>query len=218
MARINFTQRQAGSQVATGTELDNALVQYHTATADPTVTDDSAAGFPVTTMWLNTVTNTMFLSVIDTPGAASWQKIGAISGAPGYAYAQNLAGTSIPDATYTQVPFATIVEDVDGVINGATGLATIPANWNGRLVQVTAGFIMGWATGTTKSIDIVYNGTKIASNRESYSASNGVLLTVSAPVIRVATGDTFTVEVYQNSGSAQPLTADARNFLSLLAV
>lgn len=44
------------------------------ATTDPTVSDDSAAGYEPMSRWINTTTNEIWLCVNATAGAANWQK------------------------------------------------------------------------------------------------------------------------------------------------
>jgi hypothetical protein len=48
---------------------------YHT-TADPTVNDDTAAGFRNNTLWINETSGAMFLLLDNTEGAADWLAVG----------------------------------------------------------------------------------------------------------------------------------------------
>lgn len=47
----------------------------HEATVDPGITDDAAAGYPAGSMWNNTANETTWRSMVDTEGAATWNRI-----------------------------------------------------------------------------------------------------------------------------------------------
>ncbi len=53
------------------------------ATADPTATDDSKAGYAVGSRWVNTVTDTEFVCVDATNGTAAWKETTAQAGGAG---------------------------------------------------------------------------------------------------------------------------------------
>lgn len=50
------------------------------AAVDPTVSDDSAAGYAVGSYWVNTTTDEAFICVDDTAGAAVWLSMTAMTG------------------------------------------------------------------------------------------------------------------------------------------
>lgn len=64
---LNTTTRLTDS--GTNTKLE---VRHHEATANPTVADDITRGYSVGTIWVNTSTNSVFVSTNSTTGAAVW--------------------------------------------------------------------------------------------------------------------------------------------------
>ena len=51
-------------------------VAHHRATVNPTVNDDALDGYEVGTIWINTATNTTYVSTNSATGAAVWQAVG----------------------------------------------------------------------------------------------------------------------------------------------
>ena len=47
----------------------------HTAIVNPAITDDSGDGYAIGQVWINTVTNTVFVATVVTIGAAIWKEI-----------------------------------------------------------------------------------------------------------------------------------------------
>jgi len=66
-----------------------------TATVDPSATDDSAAGYAVGSMWINTAANTTFICVDSTATTAIWNQI------DGSGLKSNLSATVPPSASAT---------------------------------------------------------------------------------------------------------------------
>lgn len=64
----------------TATKLET---NHHRATTNPTLNDDVADGFEVGTIWINTSSDTSYISVDHTLGAAVWQAMGGSSSGSG---------------------------------------------------------------------------------------------------------------------------------------
>lgn len=52
-----------------------SVPRIHTALVAPAITDDGAAGFPIGTLWVDTVLDNGFMSVDASAGAAVWKQI-----------------------------------------------------------------------------------------------------------------------------------------------
>ncbi len=63
----------AATEAAARSNLE--VPRVHTAAVAPAVTDDAAAGYPIGTVWIDTVLDDGYLSVDDSAGAAIWKKI-----------------------------------------------------------------------------------------------------------------------------------------------
>lgn len=55
----------------------NGLLNKYDATVDPTVTDDSVAGYAVGSHWVNTTSDAVFICADSSAGAAVWQNVSA---------------------------------------------------------------------------------------------------------------------------------------------
>lgn len=125
---------------------------------------------------------------------------------------QNTAGTSIANAAWTGVPFATTVQDTVSAFSTPTYTAKVSGTYQVKLVTV-------WAANTTgqRGQRIRKNGadTGIGSFMDATAALT--LGQSSSGDVALNAGDTITVEVYQNSGGALALSTatDVSNLLSI---
>lgn len=93
-AFINTTNTLADA--GTGTQLG---MSQHNAVVNPTVNDDSADGYLVGTIWVNTATSNVYIATSVTIGAAVWEQIDATGG----------VGSTDLDGAYTA--------DIDKILN-----------------------------------------------------------------------------------------------------
>jgi len=218
VARIDFAAKEAGGQTATGSELNNALVQFVTSTVDPTINDDDANGLPATTVWLNTTSGVYFISVDGTPGAAVWSPINDSRFCSVYAG----ASTTLTTATWTVIGFDTVAEESEStsMLTPGAGL-TIPASWNGRRVSGVAQLQIQANTGKSNQARARLSdasGTRtLAMVKDHRDGSNtNSILNLSLPPRTVATGDYYFLEGYQNSGgSIGTATGQSLTFMAL---
>lgn len=86
----------------------SAVLDNKTATSDPTVNDDSNAGYEVLSRWVNTTTNVIFGCADDSPGAAVWRQLTEIAENPATVSLDLADGILVRDASnnneYSVVP------------------------------------------------------------------------------------------------------------------
>jgi hypothetical protein len=63
------------ANTAAGARSSLEVPRIHTAAVAPAVTDDGAAGYPIGSLWVDTVLDNGFISVDDSSGAAIWKQI-----------------------------------------------------------------------------------------------------------------------------------------------
>lgn len=64
-----------GAITAAGARANLEVPRIHTAAVAPAVTDDGAAGYPVNSIWTDTVLKDAYISVDASTGAAVWKKV-----------------------------------------------------------------------------------------------------------------------------------------------
>lgn len=84
----------------------------------PTVNNDSSGGWIVGSHWVNTVTNTLYLSTVDTVGAAVWLAIASTTLSTGVFGADYQYEASLPRETTTSLTFQTKVSLTTPVLTG----------------------------------------------------------------------------------------------------
>ena len=86
-----------------------------TATSNPTITDDTVAGYAKGSLWLNTTTNRIYVCVSDTSSAAAWYEIAATNNA------NNIlpSGDGIVDLGAVGNRFADLLMAGDATIGGS---------------------------------------------------------------------------------------------------
>ncbi|RWG53332.1 MAG: hypothetical protein EOQ64_24210 [Mesorhizobium sp.] len=111
---------------------DLAFKNNFAAVADPAATDDSSEGYQVGSTWVNTATDTAFVCVDATAGAAIWTataQVGSTQGAPA---AHTVSGTLTPADLLTRI--ITIQQgagaaSVQQLPTGAALQAALPADF-----------------------------------------------------------------------------------------
>jgi len=63
------------ANTAAGARSSLEVPRIHTATVAPAITDDGAAGYPIGSVWVDTVLQNGYLSVDASTGAAVWKQI-----------------------------------------------------------------------------------------------------------------------------------------------
>lgn len=95
LADASFSGSFAGALRRTGAGAYAALKDNLAATANPTVTDDTAAGYAVGSRWCNVTGDTSWLCIDATNGAAIWQSDGVLNPVAGADFAGTYAGALI---------------------------------------------------------------------------------------------------------------------------
>lgn len=126
---------------------DGAWRPTRIASADPTVNDDIGAGYPALSTWINTVSGDIFMSSVDTVGAAEWGLIhtGITTGrANGYFANRTITMGTIPTTNTTTSQQANASIDV-------------PENFGSILSLKVWCIVSASAAGPFKDIDITLN-------------------------------------------------------------
>ena len=125
-----------------------------TATSNPTITDDTGAGYAVGSVWINTSTDRAFICLSNTSSAAVWHEFVAITG----------ANTIVPVATNTVDLGTTANRFKDLVLSGNATIAT----------NATIGGTLGVTGNTTLSGTLGVTGTLTASGNATVGGTLGV--------------------------------------------
>jgi hypothetical protein len=125
-----------------------------TATSNPTITDDTGAGYAVGSVWINTSTDRAFICLSNNSSAAVWHEFVAITG----------ANTIVPTATNT-VDIGTNANRFKNLL--LSGTATIATN-------ATVGGTLGVTGNTTLSGTLGVTGTLTASGNATVGGTLGV--------------------------------------------
>ena len=159
---------------------------FHSAAADPTVNDDSADGYILGTVWVNTSSDAVFVAVDITAGAAIWQEMEPVPGPrPKKATNANTQGSSnnymLVDRAWTDETVSTFVKQPD-VIRGFIIRTTPIAGTMTGTVTINGTDIFGAtiqeiitindAAGTTHKTDLAFaTVTNIVANQTDVTAS-----------------------------------------------
>mgnify|MGYP007071602692 CR=1 FL=1 len=124
------------------------------------------------------------------------------------------AGQSIPDNAYTIVNFNTVDFDPDGLVTtGSDWAFTAPVG--GRYaVTACAAFVAStaWAETEAGLLAIFVEGVNVSklARKDHYSSASTVVMTISgSDLVSLDAGERLDIRVYQNSGGALNLIADA---------
>lgn len=104
---VPLTSAQSQAKLSALNPID---IQHNfSATTDPTVGDDDTAGYSIGSRWINTTSETTFVCLDASSGAASWQLVVLASGNDTSAYfeAYDAAGGTAVGGTLTDLPLDT---------------------------------------------------------------------------------------------------------------
>lgn len=107
-------------------------VAHHEATVDPTVSNDRSGGLTVGTIWVNTATQTSYVSVNDGVGAAVWNRLDAGVGVTGekYLWVDLAGGIRTSATTGTVAGTNSPVIQFDGANNSVSRWSfSVPDDW-----------------------------------------------------------------------------------------
>lgn len=72
---LGLTSGGTGAVTAAAARTNLEVPRIHSAAVAPAVTDDGAAGYPVGSLWVDTVLDDGYMSVDASAGAAIWKKV-----------------------------------------------------------------------------------------------------------------------------------------------
>jgi hypothetical protein len=126
---------------------------------------------------------------------------------------QNTAGTSIPNNSFTNVPFTSQRDTVGGWDNANTYVTRVPGDYN---ISATVRFT---ANGTgDRGVRILFNGNVIAENYQRQGGGFGDTVTATAQPTLPA-GSLIVVQAFQTSGGALTLvTGVGANMLNIALI
>ena len=169
-----------------------------TATTNPTITDDTVAGYAKGSLWLNTTTNRIYVCVSDTSSAAAWYEIAATNSA------NNIlpSGDGVVDLGAVGNRFAGLLMAGDATIGGSITVTAASSFQNN--VDVTGDLDVDGSltveTNATITGDATLNGNTIIGN------ANTDTVAVNAQV---------STNIVPNSDDARDLGEAAKEFRNL---
>ena len=107
-------------------------VSHHEATINPTVNDDSADGYNIGTIWVNTSAQTSYICASDTVGAAVWNRLDAGTSGTGekYLWVDIAGGIRTSATTGTVASTNSPVIQFDGTNNSVSRWSfSVPDDW-----------------------------------------------------------------------------------------
>lgn len=197
--------------VAVGTQFGGLGANNSAATGIPvfaagvaTVTAATGTGAPVRATSPTLVTPTLGVATATSLTAATLTATGAAR-----VLATNTSGQSIPNGGSTTITGWTTTFDANSNFNAATGVFTAPLA-GFYLVTAQIGFNGTMAVGTSIIVPIQANGVPRASGSLIVSNATVTINFVQASaLVQLAVGQTITLQAFQNSGGAVPLTTGA---------
>lgn len=168
------------------------ITNNYTAIIDPTVTDDTAAGYEVGSQWVNNTTDSWFVCTDATNGAAVWQSVSAGGTSADLVSVDTSGFTGFLDATtdtsqkvFDKVDTLTDPLLFKGSITVAADFPTSAEVLNGWFYTILANVTDNDATKTNTgdsfvtNDEIAWNGTgwTVIGNAASITASNGLTRT-----------------------------------------
>ena len=169
-----------------------------TATSNPTITDDTVAGYAKGSLWLNTTTNRIYVCVSDTSSSAAWYEIAATNSA------NNIlpSGDGVVDLGVVGNRFADLLMAGDATIGGSITVTAASSFQNN--VDVTGDLDVDGSltvdTNATVTGDTTLNGNTIIGN------ANTDTVAVNAQV---------STNIVPNSDDARDLGEAAKEFRNL---
>ena len=169
-----------------------------TATSNPTITDDTVAGYAKGSLWLNTTTNRIYVCVSDTASAAAWYELAATN------TANNIlpSGDGVVDLGAVGNRFADLLMAGDATIGGS--------------ITVTAASSFSNNVDVTGALDVggdltVDSNTTVAGN----TTLNGNTTIGNANTDTVAVNAQVSTNIVPNSDDARDLGEAAKEFRNL---
>ena len=169
-----------------------------TATSNPTITDDTVAGYAKGSLWLNTTTNRIYVCVSDTASAAAWYELAATN------TANNIlpSGDGVVDLGAVGNRFADLLMAGDATIGGSITVTAASSFQNN--VDVTGDLDVDGSltvdTNATVTGDTTLNGSTTIGN------ANTDTVAVNAQV---------STNIVPNSDDARDLGEAAKEFRNL---
>ena len=169
-----------------------------TATSNPTITDDTVAGYAKGSLWLNTTTNRIYVCISDVSSAAAWYEIAATNSA------NNIlpSGDGVVDLGAVGNRFADLLMAGDATIGGSITVTAASSFQNN--VDVTGDLDVDGSltvdTDATVTGDATLNGNTIIGN------ANTDTVAVNAQV---------STNIVPNSDDARDLGEAAKEFRNL---
>jgi hypothetical protein len=137
-------------------------VTHHEATVNPTVTDDQSKGLKTGVIWVNTVTQTSYISVNDTVGAAVWNQLDAATSVTGdkYLWVDIAGGIRTSATTGTVASTNSPVIQFDGVnASNSRWSFPVPDDWQaGTNINVDVFWSPSDATAGNLVFSLIYAG------------------------------------------------------------
>lgn len=145
---------------------------------------------------------------------AVWEELASQTGNSVFVYAYSNDGKSIPNSTDTVVIYEVEDADTDAAYNNATGIFTVPVGEGGFYsAQCDSHFTTFDTTAATTIATMCLinsGGQNICHTTEAVTTSVDIFTQVKTTgVFELSAGDTLNCRLFQNSGVAQPLVANA---------
>ena len=173
------------------------------ATAAPGATDDSAAGYAVGSVWIDTTNDKAYVCLDATATAAVWTEITQAGGGGGSdisARVWDSALLSVANATWTTVTFNTEDYDTDTIHDTSTNSERLTATTAGKYIVVAFMMFDGNATGR-RAVRIRLNGTAKITQELPFNGTDSATGFIVLHFNLAAT-DYLDFQVYQTSGGA----------------
>jgi len=173
------------------------------ATAAPGATDDSAAGYGVGSVWIDTTNDKAYVCLDATATAAVWTEItqGGGAGSDTSARVTHSATQSIANNTVTALAFDTERFDTDTIHDNVTNNSRLTCQTAGKYCLIAQGAFANNATGERQMTVRLNGGTQLGNTLQ--DAVNGDETYFFAVTFTdLVVGDYVEIEFWQNSGAA----------------
>ena len=169
-----------------------------TATSNPTITDDTVAGYAKGSLWLNTTTNRIYVCVSDTASAAAWYELAATN------TANNIlpSGDGVVDLGAVGSRFADLLMAGDATIGGSITVTAASSFANN--VDVTGALDVGGDLTVDSNTTVTGNTTL-----------NGNTTIGNANTDTVAVNAQVSTNIVPSSDDARDLGEAAKEFRNL---
>lgn len=175
-----------GAFVATGDTPNKLFVRKdnYSASAAPTATDDSAAGYQVSSIWIDTTNDTVYVCVDDTATAAVWNKLFG----------------SVVTANYFPL------SDGDGYVDG-------PLSMSGGVLVSTASLDLGGA-GSGNTLEVNGSIRLYGTNRYIYGSNSIYIAPASGNAAIYDGSTTMTLDVYAGASLAVRIRSSGTSYFN----